>query len=64
MKCLVLANNSGGLYRFRKELMEHLIEDGHTVYAVTPFDNSVEELKAIGIQLIELEMNRREINPL
>lgn len=64
MKYLILANNSGGLYRFRKELMEHLIEDGHMVYAVTPFDNSVEELKAIGIQLIELEMNRRGTNPL
>lgn len=64
MKYLILANNSGGLYRFRKELMERLIGDGHIVYAVTPFDNSVEELKAIGIQLIELEMNRRGTNPL
>ena len=44
--------------------MERLIGDGHIVYAVTPFDNSVEELKAIGIQLIELEMNRRGTNPL
>lgn len=64
MKYLVLANNSGGLYRFRKELMEQLIEDGQMVYAVTPFDDSIEELKAIGIRLIELEMNRRGTNPL
>lgn len=64
MKYLVLANNSGGLYRFRKELMEHLIEDGHIVYAVTPFDNSVDELKLLGINLIEAEMNRRGTNPL
>lgn len=62
MKYLILANNSGGLYRFRKELMEQLIEDGHMVYAVTPFDDSIEELKAIGIRLIELEMNRRGTN--
>lgn len=64
MKYLVLANNSGGLYRFRKELMEHLIEDGHIVYAVTPFDTSVDELKLLGINLIEAEMNRRGTNPL
>ena len=64
MKYLVLANNSGGLYRFRKELMEHLIEDGHIVYAVTPFYTSVDELKLLGINLIEAEMNRRGTNPL
>lgn len=64
MKYLILANNSGGLYRFRKELMMRLIEDGHTVYAVTPFDDSIEELKALGVKMIELEMNRRGKNPL
>lgn len=64
MKYLVLTNNSGGLYRFRKDLMKRFIADGHIVYAVTPFDNSVDELKEIGIRLVELKMNRRGVNPL
>lgn len=63
MKYLILANNSGGLYRFRKELMQRLLDDGHEVYAVTPLDDSVDDLKLMGLHLIELEMNRRGKNP-
>lgn len=61
---LILANNSGGLYRFRKDLMERLILDGNEVCAVTPFDESIIELKKLGIRLIELEINRRGANPI
>lgn len=64
MKYLILTNNSGGLYRFRKELMERLIRDGHKVYAATPFDEFVDEMKDMGICLICQDMNRRGINPL
>ena len=61
---LIIANNSGGLYRFRKDLIARLISDGHEVHAVTPFDESVAELKQLGLQLIEQPMNRRGTNPL
>lgn len=64
MRYLILANNSGGLYRFRKELMECLMNDGHEVYAVTPFDASVDELRALGVSLVEQQLNRRGTNPL
>lgn len=64
MKYLILANNSGGLYRFRKELMARLISDGHEVYAVTPFDEYIGELRDMGIHLMEQNMNRRGKNPL
>lgn len=64
MRYLILTNNSGGLYRFRKDLMERLIADGYEVYAVTPFDEFIEELKRIGVHLIEQGMNRRGTNPL
>ena len=52
-KILILANNSGGLYRFRKELIEKMIEEGHQVYASTPFDDNIDDLKEIGVSLIE-----------
>lgn len=61
---LILANNSGGLYRFRKDLMEKMIQDGHCIYAVTPFDESINELRQIGVHLIEQQMNRRGTNPI
>lgn len=63
MRYLVIANNSGGLFRFRKELMKRFIDDGHEVYAVTPFDEFVDELRALGLHLIEQKMNRRGKNP-
>jgi galacturonosyltransferase len=61
---MILTNNSGGLYRFRKELIGQLIRDGHEVYVMTPFDSYLEELQALGVHLIEQEMNRRGTNPL
>ena len=63
MRYLIIANNSGGLYRFRKDLIKRLIADGHEVYAVTPFDESVDDLRQIGVHLIEQSMNRRGTDP-
>jgi galacturonosyltransferase len=62
MRYLILTNNSGGLYRFRKDLIKRLLADGHEVYAVTPFDEYVDELRATGCRLIEQGLNRRGTN--
>lgn len=62
-KILILANNSGGLYRFRKELMQKIVENGYDVFASTPFDDNVQELKNMNVQLIETRINRRGMNP-
>ena len=63
-KYLIIANNSGGLYRFRKDLIKRLLSDGYEVYAITPFDESIDELKRLGVKLIEQTMNRRGTNPM
>lgn len=63
MKILVLANNDGGLYRFRKELLAALIEDGHSVYISIPHGDRVDDLKAMGCTYIETDVDRRGINP-
>ena len=63
MKYLIITNNSGGLYCIRKELMERLIRDGNELYVVTPFDEFVDELRALGGHLIEQDLNRRGMNP-
>lgn len=62
-KIVILANNSGGLYDFRGMLMLELINRGDTVIALTPFDDRIDELKALGAELIETPINRRGINP-
>ena len=62
-KILVIANNSGGLYDFRHELLQSLIEENRVV-ALTPFDDKVQNLKEIGVRLIEVEMERRGVNPI
>lgn len=63
-RILILANNSGGLFGFRKELIQELVLHGHDVYASTPFDDHVDDLKQLGINLIETKINRRGMNPI
>lgn len=63
MKILIIANNSAGLYAFRADLIRELIQSGHELYACTPFGSDVEELRSLGIKLIEIHINRRGINP-
>lgn len=64
MKIVIFANSSGGLYSFRKELIETFVEKDNSVVALTPFDDMVSELKNIGIKLIETPIDRRGINPI
>ena len=63
-KILILANNSTGLYNFRKDLIEELIKNGFEVVASTPSTGMIDELTAIGCRLIETGFERRSINPL
>lgn len=62
-KLLVLTNSSGGLYNFRKELLSAL-RTNNNVYVIAPLSNKVNELKQIGIELIDISIDRRGINPI
>lgn len=61
-KIAVIGNNSGGMFDFRHDLIEELIRQGYEITVLTPFDSKVEELKSIGVELIETPLNRRGIN--
>lgn len=63
MKIVIIANNSNGLYLFRRQLISALIEQGHEVIALTPFDTDVDNLKKLGAELIETPIDRRGTNP-
>jgi galacturonosyltransferase len=57
-----LANRSGGLYNFRRELLESLAEKGE-LYAAIPNDNRIPELQQLGCRILETPIDRRGINP-
>lgn len=62
MKILILANDSGGLYSFRKELIQELSKENE-LYAAVPFATHVQGLQKLELQLIECDVDRRGINP-
>lgn len=63
MRILVLANFGMGLYKFRKELLEELLQQNHDVYIALPNDEYVQKLKNIGCKFIETHVDRRGTNP-
>jgi len=66
-KILILANSVNGLYNFRSELVEELLNNKLKVYFSVPQKNShdkVELLEELGANHIHAAINRRGINPL
>ncbi len=64
MKILVLANSDMGLYKFRKELIETLVQK-HQVYICVPLGSFAQDLQKLGAQLIDCPyLSRRGTNPL
>lgn len=63
MKILILANFGMGLYNFRKELLEELLQQGNKVYISLPNDEYVTKLKSLGCHYVETALERRGTNP-
>ncbi|MFJ7974835.1 glycosyltransferase family 4 protein [Peribacillus sp. NPDC096379] len=64
MKILVFANFGMGLYNFRKELLEALINQNNEVYVSLPNDEYVPKLEKIGCKFVDTHLDRRGTNPL
>lgn len=64
MKIAMIINSSSGLYNFRKDLILRMIADGHEVVALTPLEERTDQLKELGVRLIDTEIDRRGLNPL
>lgn len=63
MKILVLANFGMGLFNFRRELLEELINQNNEVYISLPNDEYVPKLKSLGCKFVETHLERRGTNP-
>lgn len=64
MKILILSNFGMGLYKFRIELLEELINRKFDVYVSLPNDEYVPKLEAIGCKVIDTHLDRRGANPI
>lgn len=63
MKILIANITDSGIYRNRKELIEKLLSDGHSVVIVSPCSNAVDKLIAMGCTYIEIHIQRHGMNP-
>ena len=64
MKVLILSNNSVGLYKFRKELLETMLANKHEVFISLPNGDFIEEMQQMGCHFIETEISRHGVNPI
>lgn len=62
-RILILANFDVGLYKFRKELIQELLEQGNEVYISLPYGVLVRELETMGCKFVNTYVDRRAINP-
>jgi len=63
VKILILGNDDGGVYKFRKELIEELSRKNR-VYISVPFDRFISLLMELDCELIDTPIGRRKINPI
>jgi len=64
MRILILANNDIGLYNFRKELIERLVEEENEIFISLPNGERIKDLKDLGCEFIETNIDRRGTNPI
>lgn len=64
MKILILTNHQVGLFKFRRELLEKLVSDGHKIYVSAPESDYTTEIERIGVTFISnYYLDRRGANP-
>lgn len=61
-KILILANSDAGLYKFRKELIQELVNK-YEVYISLPDGEFIDQLKTLGCKYIKATISRRGTNP-
>lgn len=63
-KILFVANYDMGIYNFRREIIEKLIEEKHEVYVSTPVGTCTQKIKDLGVHFCEATVERHGKNPL
>ena len=63
-KLLIVANHFATIYKFRKELVSKLVEEGYDVIISLPFSPDVEKIKALGVRVVDTNVDRKSLNPI
>ncbi len=61
MKIIIIANDPGGLYNFRRELISTL-KNKYEVIVITPVGELIQELSKLGVKIIQVPIDRRGKN--
>lgn len=59
----ILANFDVGLYKFRKELIQKLMDEGNEISVSLPQGELIKNLQQMGCRFLETPVDRRGINP-
>lgn len=62
-KILILANDTTYTYNLRDVLLKTFISEGYKVIVACEKKDHVDEILSLGVQLIEIKLNRRSKNP-
>lgn len=62
MKILILGNSDIGLYKFRKELVQVLLDDQNEVFLALPEGQYIPILEEMGCVFLKILMDRRGVN--
>lgn len=63
MKVLILANSGLGTYRFRRQLVEAILDRGDSVILSCPHDTYAEKFEALGVRVERQPVDRRGTDP-
>ena len=61
---LILANHGLTIYKFRMELVERLVADGHDVHVSCPYIDCVDKIINAGCKHHDIKISRHGMNPL
>lgn len=65
MRVLVVTNSQFGLLKFRREVLEKMVQEKYKVFVSVPEDDSTQELTDIGVRVIHNKyLDRRGTNPI
>lgn len=64
MKIMIIGNDTTYVYNLRDQIIQRLVEDGHTIIIVSELKSFQEELIQMGCELIHVHIGRHGKNPL
>lgn len=64
LKILFTSNVTWAMVKFRYGVLKDLLEQGHQIYIVAPYDEFVEPLQDMGCHCINIRLSRKGVNPL